>query len=229
MAAPAADAEASAAGEAAAAGMLAARMNDGSHRSWTVWLSHHSLRYASMEERACAAAAAGLDGIGLNLRAYRAWIAEGHSDTELTDVLGHHRLTIDPAADNTALSDTARTGEVSAAVATAVAAAFSYDHADPEGSAAAAAEVLTGQAVEQHRELLGEIVARGAEEKFVLRTAVTHSGVEVLQGERARVLVFADQRSSRAGAEDLVTGALLAVDAAWQDGTWKIAAIETFG
>jgi novobiocin biosynthesis protein NovC len=43
------------------------------------------------------------------------------------------------------------------------------------------------------------------------------------------VLVFADQRSSRAGEEDLVTGALLAVDAAWRDGAWRIAAIETFG
>ena len=56
----------------------------------TLWLSHHSLRYASMEERAAAAAAAGLDGIGLSLRAYRRWRDGGHSDEELADILGRH-------------------------------------------------------------------------------------------------------------------------------------------
>jgi Mce-associated membrane protein len=134
-----------------------------------------------------------------------------------------------PAAANTALTDNSATGELTAAAAAAVAAAFSYDHADPEGSARAAAGVLTGQAVEQRRELLAELASRGAEEELVLRTSVTHSGVETLQGDRARVLVFADQRSSRAGEEDVVTGALLAVDMARQDGEWRITAIETFG
>ncbi len=59
-------------------------------RCRTLWLSHHSLRYASMEERVAAAACAGLDGIGLSLRAYRRWLRDGHSDAELTDILGRH-------------------------------------------------------------------------------------------------------------------------------------------
>jgi Mce-associated membrane protein len=53
--------------------------------------------------------------------------------------------------------------------------------------------------------------------------------VELLSGGLARVLIFADQQSSRAGTgQTSYAGALFAVTAVRQDGRWKIENIDTF-
>lgn len=56
----------------------------------TLILSHHTMRHAPFDERVAAAAAAGYDGIGINIRAYRELRAAGRSDDELLDILGQH-------------------------------------------------------------------------------------------------------------------------------------------
>ena len=53
-------------------------------------LSHHSVRHASFEERVAAAAAAGFDAVGLNLRAYRQMRAAGTTDADMAEVLDRH-------------------------------------------------------------------------------------------------------------------------------------------
>ena len=53
-------------------------------------LSHHCVRHASFEERAAAAAEAGYDGFGLNLRAYRQMRVDGVTDDEMAAVLERH-------------------------------------------------------------------------------------------------------------------------------------------
>ncbi|MEU5837229.1 hypothetical protein ABZ820_26655 [Streptomyces diacarni] len=150
------------------------------------------------------------------------------------------------SAHNTALADAAGTSRVKGEVTSAVNALFSYDHAKPGKNEDAARRLLTGKAVEQHRELLAAVRKQGREQKLVLTTTVTDSAVTALEGDRARVLLFADQHSARTGArgehkakadgkkadggaEDDATyaGAMLAVNAVRQDGTWKIAAIDT--
>ncbi|MGD9483291.1 hypothetical protein WDH52_08495 [Streptomyces sp. TRM70308] len=135
-----------------------------------------------------------------------------------------------PAARNTALTDTALTSEVQGTVSQAVADVFSYDYTAPDETAAAARAVLTGRAVEQHRALLAPVTERGSEQQLVLTTTVTHSGVELIDGDRARVLLFADQRSTRTGEDGDTTyaAAMFAVDAAREGGTWRIAALDTF-
>jgi Mce-associated membrane protein len=101
----------------------------------------------------------------------------------------------DPAARNTALTDVARTSEIKGRTAKAVAEIFSYDHADPGAFDRAANEWLTGRAVAQHRTLLGDLRTRADQQKAVITTTVTDSAVERIDGNRARVLVYADQSS----------------------------------
>ncbi|WP_405009300.1 hypothetical protein [Kitasatospora sp. NBC_01539] len=137
------------------------------------------------------------------------------------------------AGRNHALTDPARTGEVRAAVSEAVGSLFSYSFADPARTDRAAEELLTGKAVEQHTAMLAEVRAQAAARRLVLTTTVTDSGVELLTGGRARVVVFADQRntSTAQGAETGATyaAAMFAVDAVRRDGRWLIEGIDTFG
>lgn len=136
----------------------------------------------------------------------------------------------DTAGSNTALADTARTSEVKGVVDEAVQGIFSYDHTDPARTEAAAARRLTGAAVAQYRTLMRPVREQGPTQKLVLTTTVTDSGVEVVDGDRARVLVFADQSSTRTGkgGGTTVAAAMFAVDAVRQGGTWRIAALDTF-
>lgn len=136
----------------------------------------------------------------------------------------------DSAGRNTALADTARTSEVKGVVDEAVQGIFSYDHTDPARTEAAAASRLTGAAVAQYQALMGQVREQGPKQQLVLTTTVTDSGVEVVDGDRARVLVFADQSSTRTGkgGGTTVAAAMFAVDAVRRDGSWRIAALDTF-
>ncbi|MDQ0846575.1 hypothetical protein [Streptomyces sp. V1I6] len=136
-----------------------------------------------------------------------------------------------PAARNTALTDIARTSEVKGQVTTAVEAVFSYNFADAGALDQAAKTHLTGRAVQQHAEMLATVVKEGPKQKLVLTTTVTGSGVEQIDKDRARVLVYADQSNTRTATKEETTyaAAMLAVDAVHKDGTWRISGIDTFG
>lgn len=136
------------------------------------------------------------------------------------------------ATHNTALTDTAATSEVKGQIAEAVNAVFSYDYADTARTDAAAKRLLTGKAVQQYAAMLADVRAQAPAQKLVLTTTVTDTGVETIDGDRAHVLVFADQRNTstaKAGAGSTYAAAMFAVDAVHQGGTWKIASIDTFG
>jgi Mce-associated membrane protein len=150
-------------------------------------------------------------------------------------------LRSEPARSNTALTDLARTSEIKGQVTKAVDRLFSYDHADPGALDEAAKDLLTGKAVDQHRDLLADVRARADEQKAVITTAVTESAVERIDGDRARVLVYADQSSvatrgkkGKAGEEaardeGVYAAAMLAVDVVHRDGRWLVSALDTFG
>ncbi|WP_031518300.1 nuclear transport factor 2 family protein [Streptomyces sp. NRRL F-5123] len=136
------------------------------------------------------------------------------------------------AAHNTALTDTARTSEVKGQVAEAVNAVFSYDYADPARTDSAAERLLTGKAVQQYATMLAQVRAQAPTRKLVLTTTVTDTGVDTIDGDRAHLLVYADQRNTstaKAGAGSTYAPAMFAVDAVRTGGIWKIAAIDTFG
>ncbi|MFI8302942.1 hypothetical protein ACIF80_05740 [Streptomyces sp. NPDC085927] len=155
----------------------------------------------------------------------------------------------DPARSNTALTDLARTSEIKGQTSKAVEALFSYDHTDPGALEKAAEDLLTEKAVGQHDTLLADVRKRADEQKALITTAVTESAVERIDGDRARVLVYADQSSvGTAGTkptankdgkaakgeqeqqdEGVYAGALLAVDVVHRDGRWLVSALDTFG
>ncbi|WP_326693637.1 hypothetical protein [Streptomyces sp. NBC_01766] len=137
----------------------------------------------------------------------------------------------DSAAGNSALTDVARTTEVKGQVTSAVDALFSYNYADTGKADRAAATLLTGKAVQQHKTMLAAVRAQAAKQKLVLTTTVTASGVELIDGSRARVLLFADQSNTDTAAKkDRTTyaAAMFAVDAVRGGGSWKISNIDTF-
>lgn len=142
-------------------------------------------------------------------------------------------LRSDPAARNVALTDPARTSEVKGQTEKAVAALFSYSYADTAASDRAASTWLTGKAVQQHHDMLAAVRAQAKEQKLVLTTTATESGVEMIDGSRARVLVYADQSSTRTAGkkpETTYAAAMFAVDVVRRDGgAWQISGIDTFG
>ncbi|MEE1754033.1 hypothetical protein [Streptomyces sp. SP18CS02] len=138
----------------------------------------------------------------------------------------------DPAARNTALTDIARTSEVKGRITKAVNDLFSYDYASPATADRAVRDHLTGKAVEQHRRMLAPVRQQAGKQKLVLTTTVTESGVELIDGDRARVLLYADQSNTRTAAKKDGTtygAAMFAVEAVHTDGTWRIAVIDTLG
>jgi Mce-associated membrane protein len=153
------------------------------------------------------------------LGAYAAWAFASAGD-----------LRDDPARQNTALTDIGRTSEVKGQISEAVGAVFSYDYASPAKSEQAVKSYLTGKAVRQHRDMLAQVRAQGQKQKLVLTTTVTDSGVERLNGDRARLLIYADQSNTRTGKAEETTyaAAMFAVDAVRRGDTWRISAIDTF-
>ena len=131
---------------------------------------------------------------------------------------------------NTALTDPAATRQVTQQVTSAVNKIFSYNYADTAKTSQAAATLLTGKARQQYDTLFKLVRQDAPKEKLVLTTTVTNSGVEFLDGSRARLLIFADQHDT-AGAAHKTTdaGAMFAVNAVNQGGRWKISSIDTFG
>ena len=120
--------------------------------------------------------------------------------------------------------------EVKGQVTTAVNTVFSYNYADVAKTEKAAQELLTGKAVQQYNQLFALVRKQAPQQKQVLTTAVTDSAVKSLAGDRARLLVFADQRNTRTDTNKTsYSAAVFAVDALYADGKWKISAIDTLG
>ncbi|MFF0685104.1 hypothetical protein ACFYUG_03225 [Streptomyces albogriseolus] len=171
-----------------------------------------------------------LCALTLLLGAFAGW---AHAEAE--------SLRAEPARSNTALTDLARTSEIKGQVAEAVDRLFSYDHADPGAFDKAAKDLLTGRAVTQHRDLLADVRERADARKAVITTTVTETGVERIDGDRARVLVYADQSSvatagGKAGEqrnaardEGVYAAAMLAVDVVHRDRRWLVSGLDTFG
>ncbi|WNI27985.1 hypothetical protein [Streptomyces sp. ITFR-6] len=136
----------------------------------------------------------------------------------------------EPGRQNTALTDISRTSEVKGQITEAVGAVFSYNYASPAKADTAVKSYLVGKAVQQHKDMLAEVRAQAPKQKLVLTTTVTESGVELLDGDRARLLIFADQSNTRTGKSEETTyaAAMFAVDAVRRGGSWRISAIDTF-
>jgi Mce-associated membrane protein len=140
-----------------------------------------------------------------------------------------HNLRGQQASHNGALTDPAATSQVRRQVTSAINTIFSYNYADTATTRAAAQRLLTGPAVKEYDSLFRLVEQEAPAQHLVLTTKVTNAGVELLVGDRARVLIFADQRDTRSTTtETSYAGAMFAVNAVRQGGRWKIDNIDTF-
>jgi Mce-associated membrane protein len=134
-----------------------------------------------------------------------------------------------PGTGNAAVVDQAATAQVNQQIDKAVDTIFSYDYADTAHTADAAKDLLTGPASAQYATLFKVVQQQAPKEKLVLTTTVTNSGVEMLNGDTARLLIFANQKDTGAAkASTTEAGAMFAVTAVKQGGQWKIDSIDTF-
>ena len=133
------------------------------------------------------------------------------------------------APQNIAVTNGAATSAVNRQIVSAVNTVFSYNYADTGATRQAAQGLLTGPAIRQYNTYFALVTKDAPTQKLVVTTRVTNSGVELLSGNRARVLVFANQQDTRAGTKQTsYAGALFAVTAVRQGGKWKIENIDTF-
>lgn len=133
------------------------------------------------------------------------------------------------SAQNVALTDGAATRAVDRQITSAVNTIFSYNYTDTGVTRQAAQRLLTGPAVRQYDALFTLVANNAPTQKLIVTTRVTNSGVELLTANRARVLVFANQQDTRAGSgQTSYAGAMFAVTAVRQGGSWKIENIDTF-
>src|SRR5215472_8011418 len=140
-----------------------------------------------------------------------------------------HSLRSTAAPQNLALTDGAATSAVKQQITSAINTVFSYNYADTGATRRAAQGLLTGPAIKQYNTYFALVTKDAPAQKLVVTTRVTNSGVELLTGNRARVLVFANQQDTRAGTHQTsYAGALFAVTAVRQGNQWKIENIDTF-
>jgi Mce-associated membrane protein len=140
-----------------------------------------------------------------------------------------HSLRATAAPQNLALTDGAATSAVKRQITSAINTVFSYNYADTGATRRAAQGLLTGPAIKQYNTYFALVTKDAPAQKLVVTTRVTNSGVELLTGNRARVLVFANQQDTRAGTKQTsYAGALFAVTAVHQGNRWKIENIDTF-
>jgi Mce-associated membrane protein len=133
------------------------------------------------------------------------------------------------AAANTALVDKPATASLERAVSGSVNAIFSYQYSDVARTRSAAQRVLTGAAIRQYDQLFALVEQQAPKEKLDVTTRVTDVGVELLTGNRARVLIFANQQDTRSGtAQTSYAGAMFTVTAINRQGNWQITNIDTF-
>nr|WP_167386366.1 hypothetical protein [Amycolatopsis regifaucium] len=134
------------------------------------------------------------------------------------------------STENTALLDVAKTSQVKDQVAKATEALFSYDYNNIAKTEAAANDLLVNDEVRaKYNLLMGEVKRLAPQQKMVVTCKVTRSAVIRLEGDRADVMVFVDQSSTRADTNKTTAGsAQLHLNAELQGDKWKITAMNTY-
>lgn len=143
-------------------------------------------------------------------------------------VVGIVFLTHRPAAPtDRAFVDRAATTQVTAQVGTALDEVLSYDYRHPTTAAAAAKEWLTGDAPAQYQLLFRQLQTLAKGQQLTLVAKVSSVGVSSLHASSAQLLVFLDQRSTRASdGQSSVSAAQVQIGAVKQDGRWRISELK---
>ncbi len=125
-------------------------------------------------------------------------------------------------AHNSALSDVAGTADAAKQISAALGTVFSYRYDDPAKSEQAAKDVLTGPALAQYEQLFGQVRKLAADQKLVVTSTAVATGVKLLDGDRAALLVFLDQTGTRGDGQRSTGAAQLSVTAERVAGKWRV-------
>jgi Mce-associated membrane protein len=125
-------------------------------------------------------------------------------------------------AHNTALSDVAGTADAGKQLSAALGTLFSYRYDDPAKNERAAKELLAGPALAQYDQLFGQVRGLAADQKLVVTSTAVASGVKLLDGDRAALLVFLDQTGTRGDGQHSTGAAQLSVTAERVAGKWRV-------
>lgn len=129
----------------------------------------------------------------------------------------------DSAADNRAIIDATTTAEVQAEVSSGLTQVLSYDYADPSRTTVALDAVLAGDARKQYDILFEDLQKNAPGQQLTMSAEVKTAAVKELSDTEAKLLVFLDQRSERAGDKEAsISAAQLAITAEKIKGAWLI-------
>lgn len=130
-------------------------------------------------------------------------------------------------AGNDALVDVVGTAQVLSHVDEALEAVYSYDFARLDENERTARELITEGFSDDYRMLFEEVRQLAPDQPAVVSAVVANSAVRLLDGDRAIVVAFIDQQTTRGvDTEQFAVPARLTVTAERVDDRWKIAAIE---
>lgn len=137
---------------------------------------------------------------------------------------------VESATSNTALLDVARTSQVNQAATSAVETLFSYDFNNVKKTQDAANNLLLNDEVKaRYNSLMGQVQTLAPQQKIVVTVKASRSAVIMLQGDRARVMVFVDQTATRTDQNQTSSGsAQLYVNMQYTNGKWGITSLDTY-
>lgn len=137
---------------------------------------------------------------------------------------------IDAATSNTALLDVARTSQVNQAATSAVETLFSYDFNNIKKTQDAANSLLLNDEVKaRYNSLMSQVQTLAPQQKIVVTVKASRSAVIMLNGDRARVMVFVDQTATRTDQNQTSSGsAQLYVNMQYTNGKWGISQLDTY-
>jgi Mce-associated membrane protein len=143
-----------------------------------------------------------------------------------------HNTVSNATASNTAYVDTGSTAQVVGDVVNAMQRVLTYTYANPNQTAQDAQNLLTGTAQCQFNELYKTVRAQAPAQKITVTASIDtkNSGVEMIQGDQARLLLMVYQESTRgSNGQQATSEGVLEVGAINQGNTWKVDNISTFG
>lgn len=131
--------------------------------------------------------------------------------------------------DNLAMVDSAATAEVKGQVQRGLERTFSYRYRDPDASERASEEVFVEKAIQQYDRLFASVRKQAPQQQLEISSKATFSGVKLLDGDRAALLVFLDQSATRGDTQQSSTGgAQLRVTAKRVDDQWRISDLRAY-
>ena len=131
---------------------------------------------------------------------------------------------------NQALVDPATQSEAVRQLRSAIEKTLTYNYTDLDSTAKAVQDNLSGKALCEYDQLFGEVKKLAPEQKIVLTTQVREIGVTRLEGDQAVLLVFVDQRTTRADQnQTTASGAQFDIKAQRQGDKWKITEFDMLG